>query len=244
MGLVERCFIEISFIEPPGINVQCLFVNFCGVKASCQYQWSVHLTTAICRQNFSAEIQQAVHQEHDGVFITIAISSLGCVEERMRITARTIGPPDDTRKDPSAGVWCKGTDEMTNQVFGFCHVVIRFSLVIPYQQFIDVTSGPNKEVTCIFCHDEVLREDFQHLFIVLQWLSEVIVGISEIEEFLPRNINFPWAEMRDWNVAHVVPDRSISEHRQVVFCSENAFFNGLRGLISTAEFFHALDLIR
>ena len=68
--------------------------------------------------------------------------------------------------------------------------------------------------------------------------------VAERVEFLPRNINFAGPEVGHGYIAHIVADRSIPEHWQIMFCSEDSFFDRFGGLVTAVEFFHALHLIR
>ena len=48
--------------------------------------------------------------------------------------------------------------------------------------------------------------------------------------------------MRGGNVAHVKANRAVSEHREFVPSTQNAFLNGFGCLVSAVELFHALHL--
>ena len=84
----------------------------------------------------------------------------------MGIAARTICPSNDSGQYASTGVRGEGANQMSDQVIGFCNVVIRINFVIPNQKFVNVLCSPNEKVTSIFGDDEILGEDLQYLFVM------------------------------------------------------------------------------
>ena len=162
----------------------------------------------------------------------------------MGIAAGTVGPPDDSRENPSAGVRCKSADEVADEVVGFVGVVVRLHLVIPYQQLVDVFRRAKQEISSPFGDDEVLGENLQGLFVVFQRSTAVIVCVAEPMKRLPRHPDFSWAEMRDGYIAHIVADRSVSENWKLMSCPKNPFLNGLGCLVAAVQFLGALDLRR
>ena len=87
MRLVQGGFVKIPMVKPTRIDVQRLLVPLGGVQTGGQHERSVHLAAPICRQDVTAEIQQTVHEQHDGVLIAVAVATFCCVEQRMSIAA-------------------------------------------------------------------------------------------------------------------------------------------------------------
>ena len=87
VGLAEGCFVEITLIEPCGVDVEGLFVNLRGIQASGENERCIHLAATVGGQNVPAEIEQTVHQQHDGVFIAVTVAPLGGMEEWMSVAA-------------------------------------------------------------------------------------------------------------------------------------------------------------
>ena len=152
----------------------------------------------------------------------------------MSITARTIRPTDDSGQHATAGVRRQRTDEVADQVVRFVSVVVGFHVVKTNQQFIDVVRRSKKEVSCAFGDDEILREQLQHLFVVRQRRTSVVVGVAQPVQGLPRHANLSRREMGGRHVAHVVANRTVPEHRQLVFCTKNA--QTIPILVSVFEF--------
>ncbi len=244
MGLLLRGFVEGRFVVPRTIDVQGLLVDFCGVESGGQHQRRIHLATTVGGENVTAEIQQSVHQQHDGVFVTVAVASLGGVEERVSVAARTIGPADDPRQDPARRVRRKGAYQVADEVLGGSNVVIGRHAVETNEQIVNECSGTKEELLRVSSDDEILREQFQHLVASLQGSPEVIVRVSQIEEGRYAGADFLWPEVGHRDVAHVVADGAITEHGQCVVCSQDALLNGFRRLISAVERLDALDLFR
>ena len=164
------------------------------------------------------------------------------MKKRMGIAAGTVGPSDDSREDPSAGVRCKGADEVADEVVGFVGVVVRLHFVKPNQQLVDVFRRAEQEISSPFGDDEVLRENLQGLFVVFQRPTAVIVCVAQPMKRLPRHPDFSWAEMRDGHIAHVVADRPVSENWKLMSRPKNPFLNGLGCLVATVQLLGALDL--
>ena len=139
---------------------------------------------------------------------------------------------------------CKGADEVADEVIGFVGVVVRFHVVEANQQFIDVLGRAKQEISRSFGDDEILWEELEHLFVVFQRRPTVIVRVSETVQGFPRDTNFAGRKVRGWYIAHVVANRTVPEHRQLVLGTEDAFLDGFRCLVSTVQFLHAFDLRR
>ena len=244
MGLLQRGLVEIPLVEPSRVNVERFLVDLGRVESRGQHQRCVHLSASIGRQNVSTEVQQTVHQEHDSIFIAVAITSLGRMEKGMGVASGTVCPTDDSRENPPARVGCERANEMPDEVVGLVSVVIRLHLVKANQQFIDVLRRSKQEIGRPLGDDEILRENFQRLLVVLQWTTAVIMGVAQTVEFFPRHTNLTGPEVGDGNIAHVVANRTVSEDGEFVSSAKNAFFDGFWRLVSAVELLGALHLRR
>ena len=243
MRLLECGLVELALIEPSRINIQCLFIDFSWVQSSCKNKRRIHLTTAIGRENFSTEVQQTIHQEHDCILITIAVASLCCVEEWVGIATRTVRPADDSRKNSTRCVWSERTDELTNKVVFVGSIVVGFHTVKFDENFIYELGSADEVICSILGNDEILGEEFQHLIITFKRCPLPIVRVAKGMQSLPINIDFLWSEMRYRNVTHVESNGSVSEHWKIVFCTNQTLFNRFRSLIPALQFLHTFDLL-
>ena len=85
-------------------------------------------------------------------------------------------------------------------------------------------------------------EEFEHLFVVFQRRTAVIVRVAETVQGFPRDADFAGRKVRGWYITHVITNRTVPKHRQPVLGTEDAFLDGFRCLVSTVQFLHAFDL--
>ena len=103
----------------------------------------------------------------------------------MRVSTRTIGPSNDTGQHTSAGVGGQSADQLADQVIGMLCVVVWLHAVVSGEQLIGEFRCSEEEVLSVFGDNEVLRENFQHLLVIGQRLTKVVVSVAESVQFLP-----------------------------------------------------------
>jgi len=190
VGHVEGRLVELAGILPDDVHVVRLVVDLRGVDPRGHDQRRVHLSAALVREERLAEVEQAVHEEHDAVLVSVTLGDVDSVrDERVRLldgeTVRMIGVAPDVlnRLD---GIDCPSTVGVTRTVVSGIHRIappvrhprryrqfvadpqfgrLHFlDTVVPAAQFVVGRHRDLTPVPCLYSNHVVGRDVFRHRF--------------------------------------------------------------------------------
>lgn len=85
--------------------------------------------------------------------------------------------------------------------------------------------------------------EFDELFVVGDFVAVDVVFVAEVFGLFDGEVDFFWCEAGEWEVYHVVSVGSVSECGEVVFVSEDAFFEAFWDFVFAGESFDGFEVV-
>ena len=161
----------------------------------------------------------------------------------MGVACGGVGPADYATQDSARGVRGEADGEVSYEVLSSLNLIERFHVVEADEFVVDEITSRLQMIDGEGRGDQVLRKQFEHLFVVGQGLSVDVMGVAEFCERLPGGADLARTEVCDRNIDHVVTGSAITKYRDVVTGSQYAFFDWFRGLIVGHQTLDCLDAI-
>ncbi len=135
---------------------------------------------------------------------------------RMGVARLRFRKPHDPGENARTRVRRKTHHQVTHQILRRFYVIECLHPIHFFQQLVHIRRDPDQILPAVHRDHDILRVELHELRSIRQIRSVHILRIADRPEFFHRNIHLSRPEMRQRQIDHIIPDRPVTEHKDVV----------------------------